>query len=63
MACLEAAFTASSSASFLANVADRGVLLLPTVAWGARELLEFLGLHTDVLTDAHISVEPGPKRV
>lgn len=63
MASLETAFSASSSASFLVNIVDRGVFLLPAVAWGAKELLECLGLHTDVLTDAHFPVEPGPKRV
>lgn len=62
-ASLEAAFSASSSASFLVNTVDRGVFLLPTVAWAARELLEHLGLHTGVLTDAHSSMELGPKRV
>lgn len=60
---LEAAFPSSSSASFLVNVVDRGVFLLPIAAWGARDLLECLGLHTGVLTDAHFTVEPGPKRV
>lgn len=62
MASLEAAFSASSSASFLVNVVDRAVFLLPLQP-GVPGALGCLGLHTGVLIDPHFSVEPGPKRV
>lgn len=61
-ASLEAAFSASSSASFLVNVVDRAVFLLPLQP-GVPGALGCLGLHTGGLTDPHFSVEPGPKRV